>query len=116
MLRPPRCTRCASRERWKQVAARDLALQLAGNWSTLPLSSPTVCADAARQCRPVWLESLADCEPYPGMAARAARYGYPAQADVPLVVGQRCPGVLVALFDRPPTVHSDRTGRGDVAG
>jgi anti-anti-sigma factor len=35
------------------------------------------------------------------MAALVTRYGYPAQANLPLVIGKRCVGVLGALFERP---------------
>jgi anti-anti-sigma factor len=84
------------------VAGLGSAPELARNWSTLPLSAPVAFADAARRRRPVWLESLADCDQaYPGLAALATQYGYPAQANLPVVIGDRCLGVLGALFDQP---------------
>jgi len=99
------------------VAGRGVAPELARTWSTLPLSSPIAFADAARRHRPVWLESLADCQPYPGMAALAAQDGYPAHAGLPLVIGQRCLGVLVALFDRPRQfTQAERTAAVSLAG
>jgi anti-anti-sigma factor len=81
------------------VAGRGWTQEIEITWSTAPLSAPTPAADAARQRRPVWLESLADCEAaYPELAPLLVEYGYPAHVDLPLVINDRCLGVLAAAF------------------
>lgn len=84
------------------VAGRGWAPDVERTWSTAPLSAPLLAADVARRCRPVWLESLADCQAaYPALAALTAENGYQAQVKVPLVINDRCVGVLGAAFHRP---------------
>jgi len=81
------------------VAGLGWTPEIENTWSTAPLSAPTPAADAARQRRPVWLESLADCEAaYPGLVPLLVEYGYPAHVDLPLVINDRCLGVLAAAF------------------
>jgi anti-anti-sigma factor len=83
------------------VAGRGWTPDVERTWSTAPLSAPIPASDAARRCRPVWLESPADCEAaYPGLAALVAEYGYQALVHLPLVINDRCVGVLGAAFHR----------------
>jgi anti-anti-sigma factor len=84
------------------VAGRGCAPEVQANWSTVPLSAPVPAAEAARQRRPVWLESLIDRETaYPHVAQLIAVHGYQAQVDLPLVIDERCVGVLVAALLQP---------------
>jgi DNA-binding response OmpR family regulator/anti-sigma regulatory factor (Ser/Thr protein kinase) len=93
------------------VVGRGWTPEAERNWLTAPLSAPIPVADAARRCCPVWLESLAEGEAaYPGLAALVAEYGYPAQVSLPLVINNRCVGVLAAAFPGPRQfIQADRT-------
>jgi anti-anti-sigma factor len=83
------------------VAGHGWPPEMERTWSTVPLSVPTPASDAARQCRPVWLESLADCEAAdPELVPLLGEYGYLAHVDLPLLINDRCLGVLAAAFAR----------------
>ena len=84
------------------VARRGWAPEVESNWFTVPLSALVPAADAARRCGPVWLESPADTRAaYPDIAPVIAGYGYQAHVDLPLVIGDRCVGVVAAALHQP---------------
>ena len=84
------------------MAGRGWTPNVERDWQTAPLSAPVPAADAVRRRRPVWLESMADCQAaYPEVAGLIAEYGYPAQVHLPLMINDRCVGVLGAALHAP---------------
>ena len=71
-----------------------------GGWERVPLEISSPVTDAARERRPVWIESRAGWrERYPELAPEAERRGFGAGVALPLVAGEDVVGAVALAFD-----------------
>ncbi len=71
-----------------------------GGWERVPLETSSPVTDAARERRPVWIESRAGWrERYPELAPEAERRGFGAGVALPLVAGEDVVGAVALAFD-----------------
>ncbi len=74
----------------------------ARDFATIPLDAPIPVSDAARECRPIWLETLADWHGhYPHLVEVTRELNNATLAALPLLTAGRCLGVLGFGFAQP---------------
>jgi len=72
---------------------------VARDWATFPLDAPIPGSDAARERRPVWLETVADWRRhYPHLAEVTRALNLTALAVLPLLTAGRCLGTIAFGF------------------
>ncbi|WP_214369002.1 SpoIIE family protein phosphatase [Pseudonocardia sp. H11422] len=75
------------------------------SWSSIPQDVELPVSEVVRSRRPMWLEDPVDWpDRYPPLGAVAAGSGLASLALLPLVLGDRCLGVLGAAFREPRVI------------
>jgi len=84
------------------MRARDMPPEIFEQWRSIPLSLRAPLSDAAREARPIFLESPADWhQHYPELVPLLEETGHKAQMVAPLLVASHSIGVMGVAFREP---------------